>query len=113
MKVLFATAHFGFLRNFESGLRELAARGHRIHLLADRRDTLGGMRTVERLAESAPDAFTWSVVPPPKTHPWRALSTGFRLSLDYWRYLGHEYDQSPALRARAAGQLPAFAQLLA
>ncbi|MGE3274303.1 MAG: hypothetical protein AB7O67_04270 [Vicinamibacterales bacterium] len=113
MKILFAAGHFGFLRNFESGLRELAARGHRIHLVADRRDSLGGMRTVERLAAAYPDAFTWSVVAPPKTHVWRALGTGFRLSLDYWRYLDPQYDAAPALRGRASEQVPAFAAPLA
>src|SRR5688500_10697219 len=113
MKVLFATAHFGFLRNFESGLRELAVRGHHVHLVADRRDNLGGMRTVERLARTHPGAFTWSIVAPSKNHVWRALGTGFRLSLDYWRYLDSQYDGAPALRTRAAGQVPAFAAPLA
>ena len=113
MKILFATAHFGFLRNFESGLNALAERGHRIHLTADRRDNLGGMRTIERLAAAHPDAFTWSVVPPPKTHVWRALGTVLRLSLDYWRYLDARYDQAPALRARAARQIPPVAAPLA
>jgi hypothetical protein len=113
MKILFATAHFGFLRNFESGLRSLAGRGHRVHLLADRRDSLGGMRTVERLLEAHPDAFTFSTVPGSKSHVWRALATSLRLSLDYWRYLDPQYDHSPALRARARGQVPSFAVPLA
>jgi hypothetical protein len=91
----------------------LAERNHDVHLLADRRDNLGGMKTVERLAALHPERFTWSVVAPPKTHTWRALGTALRLSLDYWRYLEPEYDHSPALRARAAGQVPSMASPLA
>ncbi|MEW5984291.1 MAG: hypothetical protein AB1806_18215 [Acidobacteriota bacterium] len=106
MKILFSTSHFGFLRNFEHGLAELARRGHRIHLLADRRDTLGGMRTLENLQRVAKDAFTWEISPSVKSDPAHLLKKSLRLTLDYWRYLDPVYASAVALRERAAREVP-------
>ncbi len=90
-------------------MRELAQRGHAIHLLADRRDTLGGMTTVERLTTDFPSVFTFGYSPSPKGSRWHSLSLSLRLALDYWRYLDPRYDAAPALRARAARQAPHIA----
>jgi hypothetical protein len=106
MKILLSVSHFGFLRNLEAGLRELARRGHSIHLLADRKDALGGTRTVDGLIEEFPAAFTFGYAKSPKGSQWHALSMFLRLSLDYWRYLDARYDAAPALRARASRQAP-------
>jgi hypothetical protein len=51
VKILFSASHLGFLRNFESALRVLAARGHRLHLIADRSECLGGMKTIETFSQ--------------------------------------------------------------
>ncbi|MEQ1896010.1 MAG: hypothetical protein ABL971_01325 [Vicinamibacterales bacterium] len=109
MKILFYVSHFGFLRNFEPALRLLAQRGHKVHLLADRRDRLGGTRTIDNLTAAAPDAFTSSYVPSRKGDPFHLLSLKLRLSLDYWRYLEPRYDRATSLRARAARQAPVAA----
>ena len=36
MRILFAVTHIGFLRNFESTLALLGARGHQVHIVSDR-----------------------------------------------------------------------------
>ena len=54
MKVLFAALHLAYYRNFESVVRELAARGHRVHLAADEPEALGGQELAERLAAEYP-----------------------------------------------------------
>ncbi len=108
MNILFATGHFGFLRNFEPALRLLVDRGHRLHLVADRHDALGGIQMVERLTRGA-ERVTHAWVPTSKERTWYALATELRLSLDYWRYLHPRYDQSPKLRQRAELQAPSLA----
>jgi len=112
MRVLFSVNNFGFLRNFEPALRELAARGHDIHLLAERKDSVGGTRTIDNLVAAHPDRITFSYAPGRKEDFWQALAIQVRLCLDYWRYLDARYDESPSLRARAARQAPAFASRL-
>jgi len=103
VKILFATSHFGFLRNFEPALRLLAKRGHVIHLTADRGESIGGTVTAEKLARDYPN-ITFSRAPNPKTRKWYELSMAIRLTLDYWRYLDPRFDSSPKLKTRAAHQ---------
>jgi hypothetical protein len=112
MRLLFSVNNFGFLRNFEPALRLLAARGHDLHLLAERRDTVGGMRTIENLERACPGRITWSYAPSRKQDVWQPLAQYVRLCLDYWRYLDTRYDRALSLRARAARQAPPFASAL-
>jgi hypothetical protein len=113
MRVLFSVNNFGFLRNFEPALRELAARGHDIHLLADRQDAVGGTRTIDNLQRAFPDRITWSFAPSRKQEPWQPLATQLRLCLDAWRYLDPRWDEAKSLRARALRQAPGFAARVA
>lgn len=110
MRILFAITHDGFLRNFESTLALLAARGHQIHLVTDRKSKPGavtdGAPILARLQAAAPDAFTVDTVPVPKDG-WHAVSMLVREGLNYWRYLTPTYDASPDLRARGRTQAPA------
>src|SRR5262245_7231626 len=112
MRILFSVNNFGFLRNFEPALRLLAARGHRLHLVAERKDSVGGTRTIEQLERDYPDRVSYAFAPGRKDAPWQALAVYVRLCLDYWRYLDRRYDHSPSLRARAAQQAPPFAARL-
>ena len=50
MKVLFSALHFGTLRNFESVIEELSARGHEVLLQADEPENLGGQGLAEALS---------------------------------------------------------------
>ena len=109
MKILLSVSHLGFLRNIEAGLRELAGRGHQIHIAADRRDSLGGTRTLAGLLQDYPERVTSSYTPSPKNSRWHPLAITLRLCLDYWRYLDPRYDAAVALRARAARQVPPMA----
>jgi hypothetical protein len=109
MRLFFSVNNFGFLRNFEPALRRLASRGHQIHLVADRGDSVGGIRTVENLERDYPGQVTHAYGPSRKDEFWQSLAVQVRLCLDYWRYLDPRYDRSPSLRSRAAQQAPAFA----
>ena len=112
MKILFSVGNFGFLRNFEPALRLLAERGHDLHLVAERKDSVGGTRTLELLQSRYPERITFSYAPSRKDAMWQPLAVQLRLSLDYWRYLDPRYDHSPSLRARGASQAPAAARML-
>jgi hypothetical protein len=111
MKILFSVGSFGFLRNFEPALRLLAERGHDLHLVADRKDSVGGTRTLELLERDHPSRIRHSYMGRHES-PWHPLATQLRLSQDCWRYLDPRYDQSPSLRARGASQAPWLAAAL-
>jgi hypothetical protein len=112
MKVLFSVSSFGFLRNFQSTIRLLADRGHRIHLIAERTDAIDGQKMVDSLRADHP-SIEYEFVPSSRHRLWYALGTGVRAALDYWRYLDARWDHSPKLRRRAADQAPPFAVTLA
>src|SRR5258705_7664704 len=105
----FSVGSFGFLRNFEAALRLLAQRGHHLHLMAERKDSVGGTKTLDRLVQEFPDRIRFSYAPSRKDSVWQPLATRLRLSLDAWRYLDARYDRSPSLRARGRSQAPALA----
>ena len=113
LRILFSVGSFGFLRNFEPALRLLADRGHDLHLVADRKDSVGGTKTLDLLKRDYPDRIRDSYMPARKDSLWQPLATQLRLSLDYWRYLHPRYDHSPSLRARGASQAPRLASTLA
>jgi len=50
VKVVFIARHFTYFRNFESVIRELAARVHHVHLTAEEPERMGGLELAERLA---------------------------------------------------------------
>lgn len=106
MKILVAARHFGYLRNFESALEELAQRGHTVHLVADREESTGGRQMVERLATRCPAVTVGWTTRREKDDPWFDLATRVRLSQDYLRYLDRAYDQTPMLRRRAKERTP-------
>ena len=112
LKILFSVGSFGFLRNFEHAIRSLAERGHDVHLVADRKDSVGGTRTIDLLQREYPNRIRHSYMPARKDSLWQPLATQLRLSLDSWRYLDTRYDQSPSLRARGASQAPRLASTL-
>ncbi|MEW5984283.1 MAG: hypothetical protein AB1806_18175 [Acidobacteriota bacterium] len=106
MKILVCARHFGYLRNFESALVELARRGHILRLLADREDASGGLAMVERLAARFPGVTIGWTPRRDRTDLWVELASRIRLSQDYLRYLEHTYDVAPMLRRRAKERTP-------
>ena len=93
MKVLFAALHLAYFRNFESVIRELAARGHQVHLAGDEPEAMGGQALAERLAAEHA-GITWDRLanlgttaagqPSPRgtaragAHMWRRARVGAR-----------------------------------
>ncbi len=112
MKILFVARHFTYFRNFESVIRELAARGHQLHLAAEREEQLGGRALVDRLAAELPNV-TVAFTPPRQDPRLFELATALRLSADYFRYLDPAYEDAPAIRARAWERTPRIALALA
>jgi hypothetical protein len=112
MKILFSATHFGFLRNFQSTLRLLAERGHDIHLVAERGETLDGQVIVDAIVRDYPGRVTFERMPFSRHRLWYALGAGLRASVDYWRYLDPRYISADRLRARAAENAPAIARIL-
>src|ERR1044071_1092398 len=86
MKILFAALHLGYYRNFESAVRELAARGHQVHLTADEPEAMGGQQLAERLASECP-GVTWDLLPSLEQEPWFDAARRMRVALDYVRAL--------------------------
>ncbi|MEW6319624.1 MAG: hypothetical protein AB1635_00895 [Acidobacteriota bacterium] len=108
MKIVVGARHFGYLRNFESALVELAERGHHLHLAADREDGSGGLAMVQRLAARFP-SVSWGYTPArSKDDPWFTIGTAVRLSQDYLRYLERAFDRAPMLRRRAKERTPSL-----
>jgi hypothetical protein len=107
MRVLFFMTHPGHLRNFESALRELARRGHRVHAAFDReKEGLSGQRSlVAGLADH--DELTFGPAPAPEhNEEWTLVAWQLRAMLDYLRYLDPPFADASRLRERAARQVP-------
>jgi hypothetical protein len=105
LRILFAALHYGYFRNLESVVDELARRGHDVHLTAERQDSaLGGRDIVEHLA--ARHATVTFGMMPRRERAYFFLASKIRLSLDYLRYLRPEYARTPALRDRARVRTP-------
>ena len=82
MTILFLARHYTYFRNFDAAIRQLAARGHRVHLAADRDDN---QAFVEQLAAGVP-GVTFGLTPPVVPTRRARLAEGLRLSLDFLRY---------------------------
>ena len=99
--------HLGSFRMYESVIRELAVRGHDIHLALGRGAWLArGLRpALESLLEDHP-RVTWSRLSPSMSPFWSDVARTIRLWVDYLRYFLPEYDATPKLKARAAERVP-------
>src|SRR5437764_203327 len=97
MKILFLGRHFTYFRNFESVLRELAARGHQIHLAVEQDESLGGTKLVNGLVEEFPNV-TAGVLPERPEDDWTWTATRLRLGLDHLRYQHPVFDRASKLR---------------
>lgn len=105
MKILFSALHFASFRNFESVVRDLAAHGHRIHLMADEPETFGGEAFVGRLASEFP-SISWGWAPPQSDEPWFPFAQKVRYALDYVRFLDPMYARAEKLRLRNINRAP-------
>ena len=107
MKILFSMRHPGAIRNFASTVRELAKRGHHIHLAFVMQDKLGDGRLLWDLTDDYA-TITHTELARKKTpyRFWLGLARGVRFWADFLRYLGPEYRDADKLRERAKLRLP-------
>ncbi len=85
--------------------RELARRGHELHLALGRAEALGWNSALETLLADHP-SITWSWLSPPTTAFRAELAKTIRLWADYLRYFHPDYDTTPKLKARAEERVP-------
>ena len=111
MKILFTALHLANYRNFESVIRDLAARGHDVHLLADERESMGGEALVERLSAEYP-TITWGWTPSPAEEAWFPFAQKVRFALDYVRFLDPRYVEAEKLRVRNIERTPRIVRWL-
>jgi hypothetical protein len=104
MRVLFFGRRFGYFRNFDSVLRELASRGHVIHLAVER-ETEEGRALVEALASEYP-SITYGVAPARRQDDSTWAATRLRHGLEYLRYQHQLFDDTPKLRDRSRERTP-------
>ena len=112
MKILFSMRHSGAIRNFESALRMLAARGHRIHLsfvmrdkIGDDRMAVGAESVVTRLASEHPQ-ISYGRMPKRSGTIWFNFARAVRFIADSLRYRLPAYEDADWLRDRAEERLP-------
>jgi len=105
VRVLFCAQHFTYFRNYDSVVRALAERGHRVHLVAEEAEELGGQQLVERLAAEH-RGVTWGFAPDLEQEPWFNLAAKIRHGLEYVRFLDPMYDARPKYRYRAEVRSP-------
>ena len=109
MKILWVMRHSGYVRNFESVLRMLCTRGHRVYLAFQSKtkyEQLDPTDIARQLSEAYP-AFSSGDIQL-RTDGWGLLGREVRLGLDYLRYLHPEYDEAPKLRERARREAPPY-----
>jgi hypothetical protein len=112
MKLLFFARHWSYLRNFESAIEALAARGHRIHMAVDVEEALGGRQMIERLVARYPDRLSMGNAPGRALGARSELARRIRHALDYLRFLEPRYAATPHLADRARERAPRALHLL-
>src|SRR5687767_2036412 len=104
MRILFFGRRFTYFRNFDTVLRELASRGHVIHLAVER-ETEDGRALVEGLIAECPN-ISVGVVPGRATDDWSWIDSRLRHGLEYLRYQHALFDDAPMLRERSPERTP-------
>lgn len=107
MRIFLSMQHFGSFLMYEPVVRELASRGHQLHLAVSRAESLGWEKALDRVIAEHPQV-TWSwLSPSPATSAfWFELAKTIRLWADYLRYFEPCYASTPKLRARAEERVP-------
>jgi hypothetical protein len=111
MKIVFFGRRFTYFRNFDSVLRELASRGHAIHLAVEQ-ETEDGRALVEGLMAAHP-AITVGVAPERAQDEWAWIDSRLRHGLEYLRYQHRLFDDTPKLRDRSRERTPGLFVVLA
>jgi len=105
MRLLFHMRHLGSLRMYDSVLRQLAAAGHEIEIVARRRDVPGTTGAPEGTLADVPQIrWIWEEV---YVTVWTALASIVRIWLDYLRYSTPRYASVPRQRRLVGERVPA------
>lgn len=110
LRILFSMRNFWYVKLFDSVIRELASRGHDVHILAERGETNDRAKdwndaAVALATEYPTVSFGWA--PRQVEDDWADLRVMVRLSLDHLRFLAPAYATAPMLGARARRRTPA------
>jgi hypothetical protein len=107
MRIFFSIQHLGSFLVHEPTVRELASRGHEVHLAVSRAESLGWEATFKQVLADHP-GITWSWLSPSASTAafWFELAKTIRLWADYLRYFEPHYDHAPKLRSRAEERVP-------
>ena len=90
---------------YEPVVREMAVRGHHVHLALGRAEALGWKAALDTLLVDHP-TVTWGWMSPPVSAFWAEVAKTIRLWADYLRYFQPQYDATPKLKARAEERVP-------
>jgi hypothetical protein len=109
LRVLFSMRNFWYVKLFDSVVRELASRGHHVHVLAERgahneRSQDWNAAAAALAAEYPTITFGWA--PRQLDDDWVDLRVMIRLGLDHLRFLEPEYADAPMLGLRARRRTP-------
>jgi hypothetical protein len=108
LKILFVMLNGGYVRNYDSVLRQLAAEGHDIHIAVEiDRNKMGENAFGRRLAEECPRVTIGPAAVPDDNH-WSIAARVGRLVVDYLRYFDRRYAAATALRRRAELVVPRY-----
>jgi hypothetical protein len=108
VKIAFLLRHALYLRNFESVVRELAARGHEIMLVFSPMPREVDSTLLTTLTREYPNVWEQPIAP--RAGWWWPVTDGARVFRDYLRYLDPEYRDAPALVERGARRIPGGAR---
>jgi hypothetical protein len=107
MRIFLSVQHLGSFLVYEPVIRELAARGHQVHLAISRTESLGWEKALEGVLAEYPQISWTRLSPSPATSAfWFELARTIRLWADYLRYFDPSYDGAPKLRERAEERVP-------
>ena len=107
MRIFCSMHHLGSFLVYEPVIRELAARGHDVHLAVGREESLGWEQTLQAVLADCP-TVTWSWLSPSPASKgvWFELAKTIRVWAGYLRYFEPEYAGAPMLKARAEQGVP-------
>jgi hypothetical protein len=107
MRIYCSMHHLGSFLVYEPVIRELAGRGHDMHLAVSRAETLGWEQTLQSVLVDHPN-ITWSWLSPSplSSSVWFELAKTIRIWAGYLRYFEPEYADAPRLKERAEQGVP-------
>lgn len=107
LRILLSMRNFWYVRIFESVVRALAARGHRVHILIGHDPDPTGHWTpaAEALVAASPN-ITMGFAQRSIDDHWLDLRLMLRLGSDYVRFMQPRYDAAPILALRARDRVP-------